>query len=852
LLVHWSLETPSAEKYSRHLYDYLEALTAQLAHLPAYFPRHTAFTFAAIYQDVRLRRVESEPLSEAAHVAQFYEGEPWSALRQQTHRAVILGQPGMGKTWLFKAEAMRLAGESLAAGRHEEPRTLPLLIRTPELAALLAGRSSLQAIPQTIAELAARLTPQLSEADLVAAMCSFMERMPERVVFLLDSMDEIPGGHGPRNAARRAVIQLATATESRILLTSRTLGYTSSPLGRYLGSDVVEYEILPFHDREISRVMRAWFHDRTHLLQRLQLAMRRAPSLVRQASNPLLLSLMCMLNETRAESLNDNRSRLYEPVLRLLLEGRWRSFEMQLPVSRVRAKLRLLEAIAWCYATYRQSWWEQLPGDVIEQALERLPDTKRLGATWRVEWGMPYEGPLWELSEWDGILIKGFTPVDGAATEVPYAFLHRTFQEFLVARYLMRRYGEMGLNAPEIQEFLTSKASDPEWYIVLLLLVEQLTFHPLPDVQPLLDRLSNILLDTVQDRTGQMAVAAVEILLNLHITEVGSEVARSLRDRLLVLMRNNEVNAVMRVHAAQLVAELGDPRMAVMDVDAIEFVEIPAGTFVMGSDPAHDPETYAEEMPQHLGWTERCAISRYPISNAQYWQFFEDKEDGFDNPAYWPEAIALGHWQDGMVWRLRPKNRADGMIDWEPTWAREPYQSGWPTDLPNSPVMGISWYEARAFVRWLEKRWRSCGIIAGTTRVDLPSEAEWEKAARGADGRIYPWGNEFDGNRLNWFGHMLMAPAPIGAFPNSTSPYGAEEMVGNLWEWTRSIFAPYGRDDGGGTDFVSALAPDVNVAIRGGAYFSVLSRCRCAARSATLPYRRLNATFRIVKCEAGD
>ncbi len=770
----------------------------------------------------------------------------------------------MGKTWMFKAEAMRLAQEALTLFEQGnvqseaqddvqgEVQTLPLLIRIPDLVALLGGKNSLQAVLDAIAELAARLTPTLPEVQVSAAVRSFMQRSPERVVFLLDALDEVPGRDGLRNLARRAVLQLGSATNARILLASRTLGYTTAPLGRYLGPDVAEFEVMPLHDRAITRVMRAWFHDRLELLQRLQVAMRRAPALVRQSSNPLLLSLICMLNETRGAELTGNRSGLYEPVLRLLLEGRWRSFDMQLPEGRVRGKLRLLEVIAWCYATYRQSWSEQLPGDVLEQVIEKVPDAHRLWSTWHAEWGMLYEGPLWELSEWDGILVKGFIPVDGAASAVPYAFLHRTFQEFLVARYLLRRYADVGLNAPEIQEFLASKAADPEWYIVLLLLVEQLTLRPLPDAQPLLDRISDILLDTVQDRTGQMAVAAAEILLNLHLTQVGTEVVRSLRERLIKMMRNEEVNTMMRVHAARLVSELGDPRPQIMEVDAIEFVEIPEGSFLMGSDAAVEPEAFSEEFPQHQRTVSHYAISRFPISNAQYRLFFEDQEDGYDNPAYRPEAIALGHWQDGMVWRARHIYRADGTMVGEPDWAREPNQSGWPTDLANGPIMGICWYEARAFVRWLEKRWRHDGLIAATTQLDLPSEVEWEKAARGVDGRTYPWGNDFDGNRLNWFGHMLMAPTPIGSFPNSASPYGVEELVGNLWEWTRSVFEPYGNNYQGGTDFASAVAPDVNVAIRGGAYFSIRTRCRCAARMATLPFGRVNTTFRIVRIEADE
>ncbi|MCC6455092.1 MAG: SUMF1/EgtB/PvdO family nonheme iron enzyme [Caldilineaceae bacterium] len=857
LLAQWKQNlSTAAPSIALCLRNYLRALSSELARLPAYFPQQSAFAFSAIYQDLRLRRLEWA-IAKTDHsigsiggsIGRTRDDETWSVLRQQAQRAVILGQPGMGKTWLFKAEAIRLAKEALASDPKSEPPVLPLFVRIPDLVKLLAGQTSLQAILHAVAELAARLTPSLSEEELRAALRAMMEKSPNRVVFLLDALDEVPAREGQRSDARRAIMQLGSATPARIFLSCRTLGYAAAPLARYLGSDVREYELLPFTYHEIGRVMRAWYHGRLEQHQRLQLAMRRAPALIRQASNPLLLSLMCVLNETRGDELIAHRSGLYGPVLRLLLEGRWRSFDMQLPEGRVRRKIRLLEVIAWCYATYRQGWWEQLSGDVLEQAIDQVPDAQKLWATWQAEWGAIYEGPLWELSEWDGILVKGFVPVDGAVSAVPYSFLHRTFQEFLVARYLLRRYAAEGLAAAEIQEFLAHKAADPEWYMVLLLLVEQLTVSPYPDAKPFLNHLSDFLIKTAQDRTGQMAVAAVEILLNLRVTEVGTEVVLSLRDRLINRMRNSEVTTRIRVHAARLVAKLGDPRPAVMDVDAIKFVEIPQGAFLMGSDPARDPESSSDEYPQHRRTLERYAISRYPISNAQYRCFLTDQEDGYDNPAYWPEAIALGHWRDGMVWRMRPVHRPDGRVAWEPEWAREPNQPGWPVDLPNSPILGISWYEARAFVRWLENRWRRSGIIAPAMRLDLPSEAEWEKAARGVDGSIYPWGDDFDGERLNWFGHMLMAPVPIGAFPNSSSPFGAEEMVGNLWEWTRSLYQPYAAEKPDGADFAHAVAPDVDLALRGGAYYSARNRCRCATRLASLPIGRINATFRIVKVE---
>jgi predicted NACHT family NTPase len=261
LLAQWEQGLPTADtSTSLCLRNYLRALSSELARLPAYFPHQTAFAFSAIYQDLRLRRLEPATAKADHPIGRTRDGEAWSVLRQQTQRAVILGQPGMGKTWLFKAEAIRLAKDALASDPKGEPPVLPLFIRIPDLVKLLAGQISLQAIFHAVAELAARLTPSLPEEQVRAALRSMLEKSPDRVVFLLDALDEVPAREGQRSNARRAIMQLGSATPARILLSCRTLGYAAAPLARYLGSDVGEYELMPFTYHEIGRVMRAWYH----------------------------------------------------------------------------------------------------------------------------------------------------------------------------------------------------------------------------------------------------------------------------------------------------------------------------------------------------------------------------------------------------------------------------------------------------------------------------------------------------------------------------------------------------------------------------------------------------------------
>jgi formylglycine-generating enzyme required for sulfatase activity len=855
LLAAWP-EVEGHTQEQRLLRQYLEKLDGVLSLLPSYFPRDAATRFAEFYVDPQLRPLESGPNELAGWPTPYHEGEHWSSLRLQTRRAVILGQPGMGKSWLLKGEALRLVREALAQPETETVQALPIFVRVAELAQMLTLGSTVEEILRAMAVLAAQMTPALPQAQLGTALLRALMQRPEQILLLLDAVDEVPDYNQARAIARRAVILVGRATVMRLLLTSRTLGYASAPLAREMGPDVTELELAAWDNRRINQTIRTWFGERLEPARQLHIAMRRAPALIRQASNPLLLSLMCLLTDTHGVTLSRSRSEMYEPVLRLLLEGRWRSFDLHLPESRIYLKLRLLEKIAWMFATYQGGWSQQLSGDVIEPLLEGTEEARRLWRTWRPEWGARYEGTLYELSEWDGILVRSYIPRDGAFSAVPYTFLHRSFQEYLVSRHLLRCYQAAGIEAAEVQQFLHGHVVNADWYVVLVLLIEQLTQWPEAKAKALLEALSGELVARMGPKPGHLDIAAMELLLSLQAT-IQQQPLQTLVTRLAELMVNVEARPHIRVHAARLVANVGDPRPEVMEVDAIEWVEVPGGTFRMGSDREVDLEAFPEELPQFCHLLPTFAITRHPISYAQFRRFHEEKEEGYGNPAWWPEAIALGHWRGGMVWRTglpQPGREQNKPLA---RWSTTLNPLGWPAELPNSPVAGLNWYEARAFVRWLEHRWRELGKLAADEWLDLPSEAEWEKAARGVDGRIYPWGNTFDSNRLNWYGQMLMAMTPIGCFPNSVSPYGVEEMVGNLWEFTRTIYAPYGRGSTGEggwieRDFADHPTATAQIALRGGAHSQVRARCRAAARIGVLPFAGTNSTFRMVKRRLGE
>lgn len=140
----------------------------------------------------------------------------------------------------------------------------------------------------------------------------------------------------------------------------------------------------------------------------------------------------------------------------------------------------------------------------------------------------------------------------------------------------------------------------------------------------------------------------------------------------------------------------------------------------------------------------------------------------------------------------------------------------------------MTWHDALAYCRWLAAK---TGLP-----VTLPSEAEWEKAARGADGRIYPWGDEWDPGKCNSRKGGKGRTTPVGAYsPAGDSPYGCADMAGNVREWTRSTYRDYPYDPEDGRGELDNNAPHE---LRGGAFFSYQSNVRCAVRRRDHPSNR--------------
>jgi formylglycine-generating enzyme len=195
-----------------------------------------------------------------------------------------------------------------------------------------------------------------------------------------------------------------------------------------------------------------------------------------------------------------------------------------------------------------------------------------------------------------------------------------------------------------------------------------------------------------------------------------------------------------------------------------ELVRVPVGVFLMGSDGRKDRDAYDDEKPQHRVHLPEFFIGKHPVTVEQFAAFAEAS-------GHRTTAEQAGF---GVVWENHRWNKVEG-ANWR-------HPAGPQSDVikkADHPVTQVSWHDAVAFCLWLNE-------ATGRT-FRLPTEAEWEKAARGTDGRLYPWGNTAPDERLCNFGNKVGDTPPVGEYPAGASPYGALDMAGNVWEWTTKL-----------------------------------------------------------------
>jgi len=351
---------------------------------------------------------------------------------------------------------------------------------------------------------------------------------------------------------------------------------------------------------------------------------------------------------------------------------------------------------------------------------------------------------------------------------------------------------------------------------------------------------------------------------------------------LIARTRNLAADLRARIAAALALGELGDPRYERRQGPTGDayllppLADIPGGDYPLGSDEG----LYDDEAPFRTVTLAPFRLCRFPVTHAEWrgfmdaggydderwwvteadrrWRRGEDTAEGAkaqwrenrqvvrDDPDWIGRALAAGRFTSKQAedWEaLRVMADADfeaRLEDWYPP-GRQTWPAFWNDSAfnhPAQPVVGVCWHEARAYAAWLTAQ--------SGRRFRLPTEAEWEAAARGRDGRRYPWGEAFDlAVRCNAFATHVRATTPVGVFPEGDSPEGLADLAGNVWEWTGALYRPYPYRPDDGREDPGAGGRRV---VRGGSWGDGPAGLRSADRSWNSPdFRIYDLGFRLAQ-----
>ncbi|MBD3374312.1 SUMF1/EgtB/PvdO family nonheme iron enzyme [candidate division KSB1 bacterium] len=769
-------------------------------------------------------------------------------------RLLILGSPGSGKSTFSNYLSYTLAKAKL------DPDEV-------DLAKILEPWSHGQLVPIRIIlrEMAEELkTPDPSYTAILHFIEGYLKhrkiqdcwpllktwitapKPAQGLIFFFDGLDELP------DAWRHALVKsINTFVEQfpshRYVVTSRPYAYIGQP---YMLQGFRQVNIAPLSYDQIDAFIQSWYKELERLKRiKTEVVDSRIESFQKQVrakdikplvDRPLILTLTALLHFKETGTLPTIRVELYDCIVDLLLDKWQRKGDDQPGLLEI-LDIPDLEMMHIKNALYkiaydahqnqsRQEITANLPeGDLLLNVRDALK-VKLNTAQDFIEY----------IRDRAGMLVRHKPD--------SFTFPHRIFQEFLAACYWVQQDNFAGQASQGVKD-------DPVlWREVFILSVARAARgNKLSEALDAVDRLCLDECHEIEQPTKDLyermilsANALYEIgLRTVRQDEKGKRTLRRLADLdgwLVNATTDDQVldDPKIRAQAGQVLSKVGDPRPGVgLDLATglpdILWCPIPGGSFQMGEGGKKDPVSL-----------DLYYISRYPVTHQQFRAFVE--QDGYANSRYWKIAEAAGIWKKGKV-----KGRSDD------EWRNQPVDFGEPFHLDNHPVVGITWYEMLAFCEWLNQKlqshskikiWQS-GTIKETSlpphlRVLLPSEAEWERAARAGHECSYPWGDEITPNHANFEETGIDTTSSVGCFPAGENNYGLLDMSGNVWEWTRSHYQSYPYKTNDGRERLSA-GNDTARVLRGGSFHDIGLGMRCSSRFRDFPDVRLRFSgFRVV------
>ena len=828
-------ERQRREREQMLLRDYLGTLgkdcnRLSLADADTSDPNKAAVDLDSVYVRLEITRVVQDTrVQELRHLTAL------EAFAQQP-RLVLLGAPGSGKSTFVNFLARCLALATLEDRQRWLDRLgaewthgalIPIHIVLREFAAWLAGQKP------RIARGDARLPWSFLAEKHGAALAEHLRRLAHegRALLLLDGLDEVGADeeYWPLIPVRESIVALASGlgNGSRALVTCRVLDYQHQQ--RQLvdwPSDMIEPLSEPLREQfihnwyaELERLRRPLDDTGEVLEQRLTRALRERLELRRLAGNPLLLTMMVLVHSYKGR-LPEGRVKLYEECIEFLLH-RWRRRTDERPLrerlgldqgqwteKNLLELLYLLGHIAHRQAVNRDG------ESGADLSYRQVIDTAQ--RYFEARFGIKRSaGRAEEFAEFMGQASNGLLQVHSNIRDrdTIYRFPHRTFQEYLAGHALVNGDLLLEQETPDDERDLVARAlryvdTGAQWREALLLAAVRLVLNG--SSRQVVELAQALLPD---DPAAPLSAAQARriMLAGELLAEVGGKLVAGMgrhlaptwdetRDHLLRLLPHPPsiplppLAPVERSRAALILARLGDPRPGVCTLQPSWCEPIPAGEYLIGTQP--DTFNKNRRIAPHRVRLDEFRIARYPVTVWQFRRFWEDPQ-GYEHERWWPKS--------GWAWK-QSRHRTKPHLWDDPDWTAD-----------NQPVVHVSWYEAVAFCNWLTRRGKREGWLKSDEVIRLPSEAEWEVAAVWDKRKqeMRPWQPPDGEIRQNVEEAGIGRTAPVGLFPLGASPCGALDMAGNVWEWCGSAYDDYPQ--------AAPLREDFSlngmVSLRGGVYY---------------------------------
>lgn len=831
---------PSSSPEAGEIQSYMRFLGGHLDHIDIASPAQAVSAagvgvkvpalIESVCTKARVRRVLRLTRSQDTLDISETERDIFAAIADAGTRIVLLGQPGSGKTTMARWLCLRYIALYLAGRSFSIPIYVPL--RRVDISAI-----------STVDQLIDAALADLDQFTEHPGLRSYLKSNHNRLSIIMDGLDELPmrsvGGESRKDSLQRLYKCLDIFLDSdeghQIILTSRLQDYLLNSYFQYLAAEhllisdlkmeQIEEGIDSWHRAAQAISVSAqedgvdWF-ARASSIRNL---VRNNTDLASFAANPLCLNLLQLVyDESDVRYLSV--SRICELAIKTLLLAR---VSDELPSSVVESgmsKLAYHELLVTVLSDIAVVAVDSLAaggdGTVPFDALQASV-TMRVGATTAtgfLEYGSLVHPIMTEIVRGQGVLIS--------MNAQSFMFAHSLFRDTLAGR---------ALRALGLDECIR-RASSSTWtrvfrHIAGLALDEGAKlFEAIALAHALYDRSrlsgSPTLLAAAAEIFGEICMSGSPT----SDTSLFQSIVSDVRLTLISFITNQAIPDDGRVELGVLLGRIGDPRIGSSRVSAenatIGFVGLAEGRFDLGGGGKEGDEgitnpKYRSVFPALLQnvHVNAFSIGRYLVTNDEYAEFIED--GGYATDVYWLPNGAL-EWlredertmerlralmrdtsmthfytdlHNGRVTEIEINDAIDAML-----FRKLPlYWYSGTLNGPNQPVVGVNWWEAKAYAKWYGMR-KAPGMLTGQLAVDLPTEYEWERSARQSarnpSDTIWLAGSAEVNAHWNRLHRSCAAPAPVGIYPwGSPSPDGPHDLIGNVWEWTSSIRHQYSAED---------------------------------------------------------